>query len=101
MTATMHRWVQDDVIPDAVRSGMLKLPDLGPDDRCHVVAELTRRGESAQLIADRLGCSIRQVKLIRGQGMTQTLMALWKMERERDKWRRIAEQPPLFVLRCG
>ncbi|WP_268968308.1 hypothetical protein [Tomitella gaofuii] len=41
------------------------------------------------------------MKLIRGQGMTQTLMALWQLERDRDRWRRMAEQPPLFVLRCG
>lgn len=67
------RWVPDVVLPEAVIAGRVRLADMASEDACYVVAELSRRGESVQQIADRLGCTPRHAKRIRAQALTQAL----------------------------
>lgn len=48
-----------------------KMTDMSASDRCWLVAGLTLAGVTAQDIADRLSCSLRLVRTIRAEDMTQ------------------------------
>lgn len=48
-----------------------KMTDMSAPDRCWLVAGLTLAGVTAQDIADRLSCSLRLVRTIRAEDMTQ------------------------------
>lgn len=55
--------------------------ELGAADRCWVVASLTHAGRTAEDIRQRLGCSLRQVRLVRAEYGTQlALMYLTEAE---------------------
>lgn len=56
------------------------MTDLSEPDRCWLVAGLTLAGITAQDIADRLSCSLRLVRTIRADHMTQ--VCLLAQERE-------------------
>lgn len=57
----------DPLLVDAARAGRIWLSDLAAHERLYVVAELTRRGETADLIASRLHCGKRVIQRIRAQ----------------------------------
>lgn len=86
------RWLPDEGMPEVAMAGRLRIADLSSDDAAYVVAELTRRGVSAPVIAERLGCKERNVKRIRASGMVQTLREQWRVERERDALRKELER---------
>lgn len=68
MTATVERGHDDPPdmhLVESVLWGRQKHRTMRHRDFVHVVRELTERGESADLIADRLGCSTRLVKRAR------------------------------------
>ncbi len=50
------------------------MADLSEPDRCWLVAGLTLAGITAQDIADRLSCSLRLVRTIRAEHMTQVCL---------------------------
>jgi len=71
------RWTPDEQLVAAVLSGTgKKMADLCDADRSWVVAALTRRGHTADDIADRLGCSLRLVRSIRALDMTQVCLLM-------------------------
>lgn len=55
----------DPLLIEAAYAGRLWLSDLSPAEREYVVAALTRRGDSADLIAGRLHCGKRVVQKLR------------------------------------
>lgn len=61
------RWQPDPVLVEAAMSGRLVGVTLGSDDRAWLVAVLTHRGASAEIIAAWLGISPRTVKTVRGE----------------------------------
>ena len=79
-------WEPDTAVVDQVLSGKRGLRDLETCDRAVVVAELTMRGESVELIADRLGCSTRVVKRMRAFPLTRTLMRARDAESRVEQW---------------
>lgn len=75
--AAPPRWAPDEQLVAAVLSAPKanrKMADLAAPDRAWVVAGLTLHGLTAKDIADRLGCSVRLVKSIRAEDMTQVCM---------------------------
>jgi hypothetical protein len=62
----------DPLLVDAARAGRLYLSDLADHERRFVVGALTSRGESADLIADRLHCGKRVIQRIRAQNRSTT-----------------------------
>lgn len=57
----------DPLLVDAARAGRLWLSDLTADERRYVVAALTAKGETADLIAHRLHCKKRVIQRIRAE----------------------------------
>lgn len=55
----------DPLLVEAAVSGRLWLSDLAQHERVYVVDQLTRRGESADMIASRLRCGKRVIQRIR------------------------------------
>lgn len=79
------RWEPDRNIVAAVLStpkSTRKMTDLSGPDRSWLVAGLTLSGMTAQSIADRLSCSLRLVRTIRAEDMTQVcyLAQLWEKD---------------------
>ncbi|UVT31438.1 DNA binding protein [Mycobacterium phage Mask] len=73
MTAP-QRWEPDEQMVAAVLSmpkASRKMTELSDADRAWLVAGLTLAGVTAQDIADRLGCSLRLVRSIRAEDITQ------------------------------
>lgn len=79
------RWVADEILPEVVVAGRMRLDDLGADDAAYVVARLTRQGASVREIAGRLGCTERHVKRIRAGALVQTLLESWAKDREIER----------------
>lgn len=79
-------WEPDTVVVDAVIEGRRTLPNLGTEDRAVVVAELSCRGESVEMIANRLDCSTRVVKRVRAWPLTRTLIRAREAEGEVEHW---------------
>lgn len=66
------RWTPDDqLIPAYLEPPRRRLNPLSSADRAWVVAGLTLAGKTADDIAERLGCSLRLVRSIRADPMTQ------------------------------
>ena len=84
MTAPV-RWVADEMLPEVVVAGRMRLDDLSADDAAYVVARLTRQGASVREIAGRLGCTERHVKRIRAGAAVQLQLQVWEREREIDR----------------
>ena len=59
-----------------------KMTELCVQDRSWLVAGLTAAGMTAQDIADRTGCSLRLVRAIRAQDMTQAFVVAQRETRE-------------------
>lgn len=55
----------DPLLVDAAQMGRLWLSDLAQHEREYVVGALTRKGESADLIASRLHCGKRVIQRLR------------------------------------
>ncbi|MFA5711487.1 hypothetical protein [Mycolicibacterium sp.] len=58
-----------------------RMTELSDPDRAFLVAGLTAAGVTAQDIADRTGCSLRLVRAIRAQEMTQ--VCVWALDQSR------------------
>lgn len=74
---TCERWEPDSHIIDAALTASkfrMRMTDLSEPNRCWLVAGLTLAGVTAQDIADRLSCSLRLVRTIRADHMTQVCM---------------------------
>ena len=71
-----ERWVPDDQLVPAVLSRVrpYTMASLTPPDRCWVVAGLTLAGLTAEDIAERLSCSLRLVRALRAEDMTQVAL---------------------------
>ncbi|MCV7187029.1 hypothetical protein H7I62_01840 [Mycolicibacterium thermoresistibile] len=68
------RWEPDEQLVAAVMSSpkaSRRMTELADPDRCWLVAGLTLAGMTAQDIADRTGCSLRLIRAIRAEPMTQ------------------------------
>ena len=73
------RWAPDDQLVPAILAGSCrKISSLGDSDRSWAVAGLVRAGLTAEDIADRMGCSLRMIRTIRAQDMTQVCLYLQK-----------------------
>lgn len=81
--ARTERWAPDDGLVAAVRSGggRHQMSELDTPDRCWLVAGLTLAGMTAEDIRDRLSCSLRLVRAIRAEPMTQ-LAVIYQREVE-------------------
>lgn len=82
---TSERWEPDSHMVGAALSTpkfRLRMNDLSNPDRSWLVAGLTLAGITAQDIADRLSCSLRLVRTIRAEDMTQ--VCLVAQQREAD-----------------
>lgn len=96
----MDRWEPDDHLVEAALSSpkfTKRMTDLSCPDRSWLVAGLTLAGMTAQSIADRLSCSLRLVRTIRAEEMTQVCYlaqqreaALTEMHRAADRAERLA-----------
>ncbi|MEU9805442.1 hypothetical protein [Mycobacterium sp. NPDC050853] len=78
MTAP-QRWEPDDQMVAAALSSpksFRKMTDLSAADRAWLVAGLTVAGITAQDIADRTGCSLRLIRAIRAEEITQMAVLL-------------------------
>ncbi|UYL88181.1 HNH endonuclease [Gordonia phage Evaa] len=73
-----ERWEPDDHLVAAAIGGTRTMADLEPADRSWAVAGMTQAGLTAQDIADRMGCSLRLVKSIRAEPMTQVCALLMR-----------------------
>lgn len=71
-----HRWVPDVNLVDAALAGRIHVADLDAADRAWVVASLTHRGTTTDLIADHLHCSRRLVQQIRCEPMAVVVKQL-------------------------
>lgn len=74
-----QRWEPDDQMVAAALSSpksFRKMTDLSPADRAWLVAGLTVAGVTAQDIADRTGCSLRLIRAIRAEEITQMAVLL-------------------------
>lgn len=79
-----QRWEPDEQLVPSVLSSpkaSKRMQDLPGPDRCWLVAGLTVHGLTAKDIADRTGCSIRLVKSIRAEDMTQVCVLALKETR--------------------
>lgn len=66
------RWKPDEQLVPAILAGSgRKMSQLQTPDRCWAVAGLTLAGLTAEEIADRMDCSLRLVRSIRAEDMTQ------------------------------
>lgn len=75
------RWEPDaQLVAAALAGGRSARPlrDLGPPDRSWVVAGLTAAGLTADEIADILDCSLRSIRTVRAEDMTQVCIASHK-----------------------
>lgn len=66
-----ERWSPDDQLIASFLTGRRPPLELSPADRAWVVAGLTLAGKTAEDIAARLNCSLRLVRTIRADPMTQ------------------------------
>lgn len=76
---TADRWEPDDHMIEAVLAtpkSSWRMVDLSKPDRSWLVAGLTIAGVTAQDIADKLSCSLRLVRTIRAEEMTQVCYLL-------------------------
>ena len=72
---TAHRWQPDDQLVPALLAGTSRtMADLEGPDRCWAVAGLTLAGLTADDIADRMDCSLRLVRAVRAEPMTQVCL---------------------------
>lgn len=80
------RWEPDDQLVPAVLAGVraYRMALLSHPDRCWVVAGLTLAGLTAEDIAERLSCSLRLVRALRADDMTQVCL---RVQRETDSFR--------------
>lgn len=71
------RWVPDDMLVPAVRSGRCprKYADLSVPDRAWVIAGLTQAGLTAEHISNLLGCCVRTVRVVQSSPMAQICRA--------------------------
>lgn len=77
MTVERTRWMPDEQLVASVLAGSgRKMSQLESSDRSWVVAGLTLAGLTAEDIADRLGCSLRLVRSIRAEDMTQVCVQM-------------------------
>lgn len=86
----MQAWNPDPMVTESVIDGRRDYYNLGVEDRRWVVADLTHRGYSAARIGEWLGCSMRQVKRLRAELVTQVMMALVDQVREAEAAHRSA-----------
>lgn len=80
---TSDRWEPDSNIIAAALSTpkfRQRMTDLTPPDRSWLVAGLTLAGLTAQGIADRLSCSLRLVRTVRADDMTQVCLMAQQRE---------------------
>lgn len=80
-----QRWEPDAQMVAAVLSmpkASRKMTELSDADRSWLVAGLTLAGVTAQDIADRLSCSLRLVRAIRAEDMTQVCVVAQRETRE-------------------
>lgn len=68
---TPERWRPDDQLIPAFLAGRRPEGKIADEDKSWVVAGLSLAGKKAEDIAALMGCSLRQVRLIRAQPMTQ------------------------------
>jgi hypothetical protein len=69
-----ERWAPDEqLIPAFLANHKPEVP-LSPADKCWVVAGLSRRNVTAEAIAELLNCSLRLVRTIRAEPMTQVCL---------------------------
>lgn len=83
-TAVRTRWAPDEqLVPAILASGKRVdgMKQLDGPDRCWVVAGLTVAGLTAEDIADRLDCSLRLVRSIRAEDMTQVCVIMARESR--------------------
>jgi hypothetical protein len=80
---TAARWEPDGQLVAAVLSSprARRMANLPAPDRCWVVAGLTLAGLTAKDIAERLGCSLRLVRSIRAEPMTQVCLLMQRESR--------------------
>lgn len=77
--AAQKRWIPDEqLIPAVLAGNTRRMADLEFPDRCWLVAGLTLFGLTAEEIADRLDCCLRQVRLIRAEDMTMVCTLMQK-----------------------
>ena len=73
----VQRWEPDELLMAAVLAGSKRtMSDLSPPDRCWLVAGLTLARLTAEDIADRMRCSLRLVRTIRAEDMTQVCIRM-------------------------
>lgn len=72
----MHLWEPDPIVSQKVISGAESYHTLSEDNRRWVVADLTMSGYTADMIADWLGCSSRQIKRLRAELATRVMGSL-------------------------
>lgn len=80
----LDRWEPDRNIVAAVLStpkATRKMTDLSGPDRSWLVAGLTLAGMTAQSIAERMSCSLRLVRTVRAEDMTQVCFLAQQQER--------------------
>jgi hypothetical protein len=71
------RWEPDEQLVPAVLAGSPQtMADLSTPDRCWLVAGLTLARLTAEDIADRMRCSLRLVRTIRAEDMTQVCLRM-------------------------
>ncbi len=71
------RWEPDEQLVAAVLAGSsATMGSLATPDRCWLVAGLTLHGLTAEDIADRMSCSLRLVRAIRAEDMTQVCLRM-------------------------
>ena len=69
--ASEQRWRPDELLIPAILAGSPTcMASLSPADRAWVVAGLRRANYTAEAIADRLGCSLRQVRAVAAEPLT-------------------------------
>ena len=70
------RWEPDEQLVPAVLASVrgYSMAALSFPDRCWVVAGLTLAGLTAEEIAERLACSLRLVRSLRAEDMTQVCL---------------------------
>lgn len=73
----VSRWEPDDQLVAAALAGTTRtMADLDPPDRCWVVAGLMLAGYTAEDISDRLSCSLRLVRTVRADPMTEVCLLM-------------------------
>lgn len=77
-----HRWVPDFNLVDAALAGRIHIADLDAADRAWLVAALTHRGTTTDLIADHLHCSRRLVQGIRCEPMAVLARQLFELQEQ-------------------